>query len=1044
MYISLKVSNNLQGLAKAFCEAEAATQRNVFEPTVLVTQTLGMDAWLRLKIAEHNGIAANLAFYTPNELINKIFFALGGSFQQPLPTQSVGWIIYAILGDKSFINKFSGISGYYVSDNKIDDFKRYGLAEKLADLFDQYQVYRPEMIENWNNGKSSKGDEKFYGDEAWQQHIWQKAKEIGGEIFPDKTLQRKFILEQLQSPTAIDSLKAKVKDINLFGLSIITQFHLHLYHEIGKHIPVNFYLLNPSPEFYWVEDKSAKELARLKLPLREKFNEGNELLSDLGKVQRETFQMLFSYDSFTNVYEPVGVREFEHNNLLNTVQQEVFESKSNNERLLISDAMLSDGSIIINSCYTEAREVESLYNYLVQLVDNNPGAIKERDILVLMPHVESYLPFIRATFDNAPYKFHYHVVGQKNIGEDSLFEALESILEISEDSFTAENVLSLLSIPLVKNKFSINDLAMIREVVQAAGIRYGIENSVEQETHFVSWQYGLKRIMYGLCISGEPLTGDGKDNFYPIDIIEGLSTIEVVNFVRFVELLIGHVLERKTKKSIADWTKYIEKAVDNFLLSSPDSNLDEQNALAELLADYNATGTVFADAISYAVLHGSLISKLQLQKEQRFNNGPGITFSSMIPMRSIPFKCISIIGLNNDVFPRRDAEVTFDLMRQFPKRGDRNRKENDKNLFLETLLSAESFFYISYLGRSPQDITALPPSSVVDTLLGYIEIKLERQQSLEETFIVTQPLHAYSRRYNTEGSKLKSFLVTTNEPVNILMLDKPRQEIVTSIISLDDIKRFFSNAIQFYYNKVLQVFYTSNTNLIEEHEVFEVDRLKESALNIEMMRVESKAIHEFIEKEKRLGNIPLANAGKVLLENINDTIHAAKKEFELLKGANNATSISADIVVGETTISGTVNNIYGNKLIAICKTSNPQRHLQNLYIDYLFCCIAGVASEAWLLNSAENIYELNKVSKQDALNKLNALISICKQGIKDILPYAAELYTDNRTESKYFNAIKKSYNEYIQLQAQENFFENSFETFDSIAAEFDGIINDGE
>ncbi len=52
-----------------------------------------------------------------------------------------------------------------------------------------------------------------------------------------------------------------------------------------------------------------------------------------------------------------------------TKYKTTFLMQSTTSRHQLTQADIQDGSIHINACYTIAREVESLYNYLVYLVD---------------------------------------------------------------------------------------------------------------------------------------------------------------------------------------------------------------------------------------------------------------------------------------------------------------------------------------------------------------------------------------------------------------------------------------------------------------------------------------------------------------------------------------------------------------------------------------------------------------------------------------------------------------------------------------------------
>ena len=134
-------------------------------------------------------------------------------------------------------------------------------------------------------------------------------------------------------------------------------------------IDVKFYLLNPCPETLWMEDVSEKKIAELRkkpylLQLKTK---GNELLINWGSVLRESYQLLLSDDNFVNSYEVIETDSFndDSSSLLKRVQHEIYNNIPNDQRKTISNEMMYDTSLQVNGCFTPVREVEVLYNYLV-------------------------------------------------------------------------------------------------------------------------------------------------------------------------------------------------------------------------------------------------------------------------------------------------------------------------------------------------------------------------------------------------------------------------------------------------------------------------------------------------------------------------------------------------------------------------------------------------------------------------------------------------------------------------------------------------------
>lgn len=79
-----------------------------------------------------------------------------------------------------------------------------------------------------------------------------------------------------------------------------------------------------------------------------------------------------------------------------------------------------------------------------------------------------------------------------------------------------------------------------------------------------------------------------------------------------------------------------------------------------------------------------------------------LTFATLMPMRAIPFRMVCLLGMNDGEFRSRPP-VDFDLMARDTRPGDRSRRDDDRYLFLEALLSAREKLHISWVGRCIQD-----------------------------------------------------------------------------------------------------------------------------------------------------------------------------------------------------------------------------------------------------------------------------------------------------------------------------------------------------
>src|SRR6478752_6674790 len=258
MSFRLYSSNQLESLSIDLVARFHKRRIGVFQPDYVVTQTEGMGNWLKLQVASLSpqGIAANIQFNTPNDLIEKVYRLLGGSYQNSFSARNLCWLVFSVLGEKEFRSKFPHIALYYEDALVEKDVKRLALAQKLADSFDQYQIYRPDMVANWNQHETT-----FLKDEDWQQYIWTRSKELANHQLADKTLQWNWILDKLKDPEATSRLKAELPEIHVFGISILAPYHVQVLAALAHHIDISFYLLNPAPTVYWYDTGSEKQLA---------------------------------------------------------------------------------------------------------------------------------------------------------------------------------------------------------------------------------------------------------------------------------------------------------------------------------------------------------------------------------------------------------------------------------------------------------------------------------------------------------------------------------------------------------------------------------------------------------------------------------------------------------------------------------------------------------------------------------------------------------------------------------------------------------------
>jgi len=1009
MSIKLSVSNSLESLVHDLGNKIRLNKGNVFVPEYIVTQTDGMNIWIKQRLARQLGIIANVDFKKPTDLIFKLYILLDGPFYTTISRENLVWILYRLMGEPDFIKRFPVQAAYFDVAGLERDLKRVGLAEKMADLFDQYQVFRPEMIKEWN--AATLDDAAL----SWQTFLWIKTKQLVEQKMPDKTAITDHIFESLKNTDKVAYLKQNLPHVFLFGLSILTRYHLEVFTALAAVIDVHFYLLNPAPDIYWLDDKNEKDIALWRqrgAPHTESQIVGNALLTSWGKVLQNSFRLLFKNEDLINNYDIIDAIEPLPDTLLGKLQNDVFNNAVE-DRNRITGKDIEDESIVIQSCYTIAREVDALYQYLVHLVDRQGAVLSAQDIVVMVSDIDTYAPYIKAVFDNASYKFKYKIADVSVAVGDNIVTALQQILLLNEDNFTAENVMQLLDASYIRKRFQLNDVELLRELVRAANIKFGTEGRAEDETYLVSWAYGLKRMMYGVCMSGGGAFEKDGEAFFVLDVLEGAASLELIRFVHFVEVLIDSIKSRRKARTISAWKTYVEFVIQDMLWPSDEEFNEEYALVLNQLNTVNQLEEIMKEPLPFEIFRKNIIEMLGSQKnESLFSNG-GITFCSFIPMRSIPFKVVAMLGMDHASFPRKEQFFSFNLIQQKYMLGDRNIKDNDKHLFLETLLSAKEYLYISYLGRSLKDNAHLPASILVDELLDYIQSGMEANFDVREQLIVQQPLHEFSYKYNQNDERLYRYSDKETERITDVLDADKEVEIDFSEVAFKDMISFYKHSIKSFYNKRLGIYYTETKMVLDETEIFELDNLQQ--WNLKQYLLFANAGAELRDNWVRQGLLPLKHMADLNLEEMAEQT-APFRMFIQNEVANAiCQSIPFTIYLNDTVVTGKLDNIYGTKAVFVCMTSGILKPLIEAYLNLLAGIATGNILTAVFIygkDKPEVIYpDISMLTETEAMKRLEALLSLYKEGLMEMLPFVDVLYKTIRPD--------KEYNEYqVQLLVQ--------------------------
>ncbi|CAE6932676.1 RecBCD enzyme subunit RecC [Ectopseudomonas oleovorans] len=768
------------------------------ENEVLLVQSNGIAQWLKLALAERDGcgIAAALDVDLPARFLWQAYRSVLGRDaipqQSPLDKAPLTWRLMRLLPQLLNDDAFAPLRRFLADDQDLR--KRYQLAERLADLFDQYQVYRADWLEDWANGqdrlRTSRGGERPLDDASlWQPALWRALlADVGQEHLAESRagVHPRFVARLGE----LDSRPAGLpRRITVFGISSLPAQMLEALAAMARFSQVMLFVHNPC-QHHWGDIVEDKDLLRHEY--RRQRRKGNPagqiglfdeaemhqhaqpLLAAWGKQGRDYINLLDQYD------EPQRYREqFERidlfspaaqGGLLGQVQNDILDLRPLEESRRTWPALRpgEDQSLRFHVAHSAQREVEVLHDQLLDRFSSDPS-LRPRDVIVMVPDVNTYAPHIQAVFgqfaSDDPRFIPFTLADQGLRGKEPMAIALEHLLRLPESRFSVSEVLDLLDVAALRARFAISEEALptLRRWLEGAGIRWGLD-AAQRETLGVghgleqnTWRFGLRRMLLGYAVG----RGQAYADIEPFDEIGGLDAALIGPLNRLLDALDALLENLREPASPGAWGERLRSLLEAFFLAQDERDEVLRNQLLEALDTWLelCEGAALEEPLPLAVVREAWLAGLdQGRLSQRFLAG-AVNFCTLMPMRAIPFRHVCLLGMNDGDYPRSQTPLDFDLMAGDYRPGDRSRREDDRYLLLEALLAARDHLYISWVGRSVRDNSERPPSVLIGQLRDHLASawRLEDGGDLLHALTTEHPLQPFSRRYFAGDASLYSY-----------------------------------------------------------------------------------------------------------------------------------------------------------------------------------------------------------------------------------------------------------------------------------------------
>ncbi|MCU7960522.1 MAG: exodeoxyribonuclease V subunit gamma [gamma proteobacterium symbiont of Bathyaustriella thionipta] len=985
MSLHLISSNRVETLAdtlSAYLQQQPLS--GVLTSEVILVPGAAMARWLHLHLARQNGIASNIQYPLPANWVWQLAdTGLTDEYKQdPLDRSAASWKIFALLPELLQKSAFQSIRHYLQDDE--NDLKRWQLASRIADVFDRYQYYRPQLIQDWDKGLES----------DWQALLW---RELGARLDGSH---RVAVIHQLIHKLQQGQVSSLPERISLFALSSLPPLLLDLIMAVAGQTQVFLYQHSPSDQ-YWADLKSKKALSRMRLQSADDaayYDTGNDLLASWGRQGQALQDLLLSHNDLQSAeweaYQPPHRKT-----LLSSVQLSIFQLQEQQIELT------ADASLQLHICHSAWRECQVLHDELLRLLQNNSKLLPE-DILVMIPNVADYAPYIQAVFKkdeqgSRPF-IPWNLSDIPVLKEQALMPLFFQLLDLPASRFTYSEISAWLDSPAILRRFDLSptDCEDILGLLQQARVRWGIDAQHKAQLELPAllentWKQAEQRLYAGYALGDV----DSWNGIAPLSENEGDKSKSLARFWIFFSRLQQYRQRLSDDLAAADWQALLNQLLDDFF--SPQDE-DEQaiqqirDALQQL--GIQASGQI----LSPALLRHCLQSELQENRGRgRYFSG-GVTFCGMRPMRSLPFKVICLLGMNEHDFPRRERRPEFDRMAKQWQPGDPLKGDEDRYLLLETLLCARETLYISYTGRSLKDNTELQPSVLLRELLDYMDeqpAQDQQQSRISEQITRHHPMQAFHAEnfqlletagYDHYWLSIAQSLAAPSSPVSEHWPDTeiPLHEQEGRDIQLKQLIRFVKHPVKFFFNQRLRIYLTEQDKT-QDDELFTLDHLQQWQLKTLWADDYLQQAEPVLQQLKAQGVLPHGVAAELSFAQTAESIQPVLQQLAAFKH-NKPQPLLIDLALDHGLhLGGRIESYRPNSgLLHVSPSKFKGKILLALWIEHLaLCATCSLADNerSTLICQDKSIY-FEPIEEHQALRSLQHYLDLYRLALQKPLP----------------------------------------------------------
>ncbi len=1037
-------------LADGLAETLLEPLEDPFAPEIIAVPTRGIERWLTQRLSTRlgttagraDGVCANVDFPFPGRLILGAVSAATGiePDRDPWRPERSVWPLLEVV-DECLVEPWLAVLAQHLEGARggpDDATHRFGVIHHIADLFDHYGVYRPDMLRAWAAGED--------GAEGWQPELWRRLRSRIGRPSPAERLTT--ACQRIQTEFELLDLPQR---LSLFGLTRMPRSYLDVLGAIAHMREVHLFILHPSPALWRrvgealaeqpaIVDRRRDPTARLPV---------NRLLASWGRDARELQLVVAAVGANVDHHHELGGTD--EDTLLARMQADVGEDRQppgpplpgERDRRPALDP--EDRSVQVHACHGRARQVEVLRDAVLHLLDEDP-TLEPRDVIVMCPDIETFAPLIQATFGagrrpddpepgdeptpRALPDLRVRLADRSLRQTNPVLGVVSELMALADQRATASQLLDLAAREPVRRRFGFDDddLSRMQDWVADSGIRWGFDAAHREPFKLGTisantWRKGLDRILVGVAMTEE----DRRlfNGVLPLDDVES-GAIELAGRVaEYVDRVQTAVDALQSGKPISAWAGAIANAADALTATSERDawQLRElQRILDDVVADSGEEVTGTGAELELADVRALLADRLR-GRPTRANFRTGhLTVCTLVPMRSVPHRVVCILGLDDGEFPRRARRDGDDLMLQNPHVGDRDPRTEDRQMLLDALMAATERLVITFTGNDERTNLRRPPAVPVGELLDIVDRTVRSDPGpARDQVLIRHPLQPFDPRNFTPGKLVPAgpWGFDPQALAGARALEGPRAEpdeflpaplppLSDRIVELDRLVRFVERPVRALLRDRIGINLSESFEEIEDAMPVELDKLEEWAVGQRMLEgmLGGVSAHDCMRAEIARGLLPPHELARRPLAQIRDVVEQLAAEARAIsEGTPDSLDVNLELPDGRT-LAGTVTGVCGGTVRTVSYSRVRARERLRAWVRLLaltasrperpFDAVIIGRSRPDTWNADVTVARIPPLGldpptrRQAALEQLAVVLDLYDRGMREPLPLACE------------------------------------------------------